>query len=118
MLSGIMKWVGSGFPQAPLLDGWNADRRSVGKTAMGSNSQAEQITRQTKTSPADVVMWSGCKDSQTVSRGGPSDPIPPSAQLRMMRLTSESVVTVDIADPRLRAPTHRKQAALQEQCPT
>jgi hypothetical protein len=35
---------------------------------MGSNSQAEQITRQTKTSPADVVMWSGCKDSQTVSR--------------------------------------------------
>ncbi|RSH82827.1 Ca(2+)-dependent cysteine protease [Saitozyma podzolica] len=38
---------------------------NVGKTAMGSNSQAEQITRQTKTSPADVVMWSGCKDSQT-----------------------------------------------------
>ncbi|KAK4684815.1 metacaspase-1, partial [Tremellales sp. Uapishka_1] len=37
----------------------------IGKTMMGSNGQAEQITRQTRTSPADVVMWSGCKDSQT-----------------------------------------------------
>jgi hypothetical protein len=40
---------------------------NVGKSAMGSNSNAQNVTRQTRTSPADVVMWSGCKDSQTVS---------------------------------------------------
>ena len=33
---------------------------------MHQNSGAEERTRQTKTSPADVIMWSGCKDSQTV----------------------------------------------------
>lgn len=36
----------------------------LAKKAMNGN-QAEQITRQTKFSPADVIMWSGCKDSQT-----------------------------------------------------
>ncbi|EJT47165.1 hypothetical protein A1Q1_04023 [Trichosporon asahii var. asahii CBS 2479] len=38
---------------------------SVGKNLMGSNSKAGEVTKQTRTSPADVVMWSGCKDSQT-----------------------------------------------------
>jgi hypothetical protein len=32
---------------------------------MGSNSDAAAKTKQTNTSPADVIMWSGCKDSQT-----------------------------------------------------
>ncbi|KAF8917433.1 hypothetical protein CPB85DRAFT_1431352 [Mucidula mucida] len=35
------------------------------KTATGSNQKAEQKARATKTSPADVISWSGCKDSQT-----------------------------------------------------
>jgi hypothetical protein len=29
--------------------------------------RGEQRTRSEKTSAADVIMWSGCKDSQTVS---------------------------------------------------
>lgn len=32
---------------------------------MGRNSEAAERTKQTRTSPADVIMWSGCKDSQT-----------------------------------------------------
>jgi hypothetical protein len=32
---------------------------------MGNNSEAAEKTKQTNTSPADVIMWSGCKDSQT-----------------------------------------------------
>ena len=39
---------------------------SLGKNLMNSNSGARERTKQTKTSPADVIMWSGCKDSQTV----------------------------------------------------
>nr|VWO94718.1 Pre-mRNA-splicing ATP-dependent RNA helicase PRP28 (EC [Ganoderma boninense] len=35
------------------------------KTATGSTQRAERKTRETKTSPADVISWSGCKDSQT-----------------------------------------------------
>ncbi|KAF8071909.1 peptidase C14, caspase domain-containing protein, partial [Lyophyllum atratum] len=35
------------------------------KTATGSNQRADKITKATKTSPADVISWSGCKDSQT-----------------------------------------------------
>ncbi|KAF8204693.1 peptidase C14, caspase domain-containing protein [Pholiota molesta] len=35
------------------------------KTATGNTQKAERITRTTKTSPADVISWSGCKDSQT-----------------------------------------------------
>lgn len=38
----------------------------MGKTVIGGNSNATNVTRQTRTSAADVVMWSGCKDSQTV----------------------------------------------------
>lgn len=36
------------------------------KSAWAAN-KAEEKTKRTKTSPADVVMWSGCKDNQTVS---------------------------------------------------
>lgn len=39
-----------------------------GKQLMGGNTAAVQKTRETRTSPADVVMFSGCKDSQTVSQ--------------------------------------------------
>ncbi|KAI0710229.1 caspase domain-containing protein [Earliella scabrosa] len=35
------------------------------KVATGSNARAEKKSRETKTSPADVISWSGCKDSQT-----------------------------------------------------
>jgi len=35
------------------------------KAATGNAQKAEQITRATRTSPADVISWSGCKDSQT-----------------------------------------------------
>ena len=35
------------------------------KTATGSNKKAEAYARQMRTSPADVISWSGCKDSQT-----------------------------------------------------
>ncbi|KAJ7274358.1 peptidase C14, caspase domain-containing protein [Mycena haematopus] len=35
------------------------------KTATGSGQKAEQYARATRTSPADVISWSGCKDSQT-----------------------------------------------------
>ncbi|KAK8861765.1 metacaspase-1 [Kwoniella newhampshirensis] len=37
----------------------------IGKNIMNQNSGAREKTQQTKTSPADVIMWSGCKDSQT-----------------------------------------------------
>ncbi|KAI6125078.1 caspase domain-containing protein [Pisolithus croceorrhizus] len=35
------------------------------KTASGSSKKAEQYARATKTSPADCISFSGCKDSQT-----------------------------------------------------
>ncbi|KAM7205772.1 Metacaspase-1A [Naviculisporaceae sp. PSN 640] len=38
---------------------------SVAKTAFGGGSEAYEHTKRTKTSPADVVMWSGSKDDQT-----------------------------------------------------
>jgi len=38
---------------------------ALGKSVMNQNSGARERTKQSKTSPADVVMWSGCKDSQT-----------------------------------------------------
>ncbi|KAI5118095.1 hypothetical protein M0805_005202 [Coniferiporia weirii] len=38
---------------------------SLFKTATGSTQKAEAYARQTRTSPADVISWSGCKDSQT-----------------------------------------------------
>ncbi|TFK75218.1 hypothetical protein BDN72DRAFT_892560 [Pluteus cervinus] len=35
------------------------------KTATGSTQKADKIAKATRTSPADVISWSGCKDSQT-----------------------------------------------------
>ncbi|KAF7327712.1 hypothetical protein MKEN_00350700 [Mycena kentingensis (nom. inval.)] len=35
------------------------------KTATGSNKRADEYSKQTRTSHADVISWSGCKDSQT-----------------------------------------------------
>jgi len=35
------------------------------KTATGSTQKAEKYAKATRTSPADVISWSGCKDSQT-----------------------------------------------------
>nr|XP_019014601.1 metacaspase-1 [Kwoniella pini CBS 10737]OCF53382.1 metacaspase-1 [Kwoniella pini CBS 10737] len=37
----------------------------LGKNLVNQNSDARKRTQETKTSPADVIMWSGCKDSQT-----------------------------------------------------
>lgn len=37
----------------------------LGKQIMNQNSGAAARTKQTKTSAADVISWSGCKDSQT-----------------------------------------------------
>jgi hypothetical protein len=39
----------------------------LAKGAWDAN-KAHQITKQTRTSPADVIQWAGCKDSQTVHR--------------------------------------------------
>ncbi|CAE6471517.1 unnamed protein product, partial [Rhizoctonia solani] len=38
---------------------------SLIKTATGSQKKAEEYARLTRTSPADAISWSGCKDSQT-----------------------------------------------------
>jgi len=35
------------------------------KTASGNGQQADKIAKATRTSPADCISWSGCKDSQT-----------------------------------------------------
>ncbi|KAF8165657.1 caspase domain-containing protein [Crassisporium funariophilum] len=35
------------------------------KTAAGGSQKADKIAKATRTSPADVISWSGCKDSQT-----------------------------------------------------
>lgn len=35
------------------------------KTASGNTQKAERYARATRTSPADAISWSGCKDSQT-----------------------------------------------------
>ncbi|KII89041.1 hypothetical protein PLICRDRAFT_124266 [Plicaturopsis crispa FD-325 SS-3] len=37
----------------------------LAKMATGSGQKAEQVARRTKTSPADCISFSGCKDSQT-----------------------------------------------------
>jgi len=41
------------------------DVMGMANVAMGKQKKAEEITRRTRTSPADVISWSGCKDSQT-----------------------------------------------------
>lgn len=40
---------------------------SLGKNIMNQNSGAAAKSKQSKTSPADAIQFSGCKDSQTVS---------------------------------------------------
>ena len=35
------------------------------KTATGNEKRANERAKRTKTSSADVISWSGCKDSQT-----------------------------------------------------
>ncbi|KAJ7227224.1 peptidase C14, caspase domain-containing protein [Mycena pura] len=47
------------------LGGMFKSAMGVVKTATGSGQKAEQYARATRTSPADVISWSGCKDSQT-----------------------------------------------------
>ncbi|CAE6537142.1 unnamed protein product [Rhizoctonia solani] len=47
-MSGMVKGLGSLF-----------------KTATGGQKKADEYARQTRTSAADVISWSGCKDSQT-----------------------------------------------------
>lgn len=37
----------------------------LAKKAAGSDSKADAYAKQTRTSPADVISWSGCKDDQT-----------------------------------------------------
>nr|ODN93748.1 metacaspase-1 [Cryptococcus depauperatus CBS 7855] len=37
----------------------------IGKKVMSQNSGAAEMSKQSKTSAADVISWSGCKDSQT-----------------------------------------------------
>ncbi|KAG8899653.1 Ca(2+)-dependent cysteine protease [Tulasnella sp. 403] len=39
--------------------------KGVISAASGGGSKADQLSRRTKSSPADVISWSGCKDSQT-----------------------------------------------------
>ncbi|PAV16416.1 peptidase C14 [Pyrrhoderma noxium] len=39
--------------------------KSLFNVATGNTKKAEELTRRTKTSPADVISWAGCKDSQT-----------------------------------------------------
>ncbi|KAJ8521737.1 hypothetical protein ONZ45_g1645 [Pleurotus djamor] len=47
------------------------DMRGIFDSAVGvykfatNSSKADKMTKSTKTSPADVIQWSGCKDSQT-----------------------------------------------------
>ncbi|KAF8638254.1 hypothetical protein AX17_002276 [Amanita inopinata Kibby_2008] len=38
---------------------------SIVKVATGNTQKAESYAKKTRTSPADVISWSGCKDSQT-----------------------------------------------------
>jgi len=38
---------------------------SLFQKVAGQNSKAQQKAKQTRTSPADVISWSGCKDEQT-----------------------------------------------------
>ncbi|KAK9459095.1 caspase domain-containing protein [Lipomyces oligophaga] len=47
------------------LSGTVSALSSLVKSAVGSNSSATEKTRKTKTSSADVITFSGCKDSQT-----------------------------------------------------
>ncbi|KAL7418679.1 Ca(2+)-dependent cysteine protease [Cryptotrichosporon argae] len=47
------------------IGGMMSGLMGLGKQVMNQNSGAAERTKQSKTSPADVIMFSGCKDSQT-----------------------------------------------------
>ena len=49
-------------------DGLFKNLFGVAKGAWDEN-RAHEVTMETKTSPADVIQWAGCKDSQTVGDG-------------------------------------------------
>ena len=46
---------------------WNLVKKTSVSTlsALGNEGQAQEITAQTRSSQADVIMFSGCKDNQT-----------------------------------------------------
>ena len=69
-LSGVFKWV---IIRWILFPEFVDAVRSLGKQMMNQNSGARERTVQSKTSPADVIMWSGCKDSQTVGLSLPPE---------------------------------------------
>jgi len=67
----LAKEAGAGLLQAGLayargdMGAVASSFMSFAKSALGNNSDAYEHTIRTKTSPADVVMWSGSKDDQT-----------------------------------------------------
>ena len=101
------------------------------KGAFESN-QAHEKTKKTKTSSADVVMWSGCKDSQTVgsfflpssfvlSYHTPSSPLASLSSIAPEIVPFRSTSIARRTSPEEandRAPTPKKKEQQQEQCPT
>jgi hypothetical protein len=113
------------------------------KGAFESN-QAHEKTKKTKTSSADVVMWSGCKDSQTVGSSFSFFltflllsflviPLPRPHLIALLPTLSHSSGLIRIPISTLsaslarrtspeeannRAPTLKKREQQQEQCPT
>lgn len=67
---------------------------------MGSNSDAAEKTKQTRTSPADVIMWSGCKDSQTSADASEAG----------KATGAMSYVSLSVPSSKLPAPAHVTQA--------
>ncbi|KAL0065138.1 Ca(2+)-dependent cysteine protease [Marasmius tenuissimus] len=47
------------------MSGVFSSAKGLFKTATGQSQKAQKKARETKTSPADCISWSGCKDSQT-----------------------------------------------------
>ncbi|KAG9224650.1 hypothetical protein CCMSSC00406_0002199 [Pleurotus cornucopiae] len=47
------------------MGGVFSSAKSLFQTATGNSTKADKISKATRTSPADVISWSGCKDSQT-----------------------------------------------------
>jgi hypothetical protein len=106
------------------------------KGAFESN-QAHEKTKKTKTSSADVVMWSGCKDSQTVGSSFsffltflllsflPSFYFPPSLlhwsafiQIPVSFVSASFARRTSPEGANDRAPIPKKKGQQQEQCPT
>ncbi|KAJ8072451.1 Ca(2+)-dependent cysteine protease [Marasmius tenuissimus] len=47
------------------MSGVFSSAKGLFKAATGQSQKAQKKARETKTSPADCISWSGCKDSQT-----------------------------------------------------